>query len=389
MSGHGSEPDRVGGHGIANVMQIVANEVAALVAGSALAAALLAYLHGSFQPDWALLCGVLGSLVVRNAVAPVYASFPGYLRRALGAGVAALGVIVATWGTLALQPASYWVLRRREAITLPVLAAILGVGLAGVVYTHARMRREIEESRAREAALREAALQAQLRALQAQINPHFLFNAFNALAELTHEEPGVAEQLVADLAFLLRYSLRSSVQGLVPLSQELEAVDRYLRVEHARLGDRLRVERRVEPDATVVPVPGLVLQPLVENAVQHAVASRASGGTVRIVVQADPDSVLVAVEDDGPGIPPEVLARLESDTVVGVKGAARDLPGSPVVAVGTGGAGGGLLNVKRRLELLYRGGPGLKIQDLRPGLRVEFRVPTDARAGAASRSESP
>ncbi len=336
--------------------------------GSVLAAGLLWYLHGAWQPGRALICGIVSGILLRRAVRPSYATFPSYLRRPLGIGVVLLGTIVAAWATMVREPSSYWLLRWREAVTLPILAAALGVGLAGVIYSHARMRREIEEARARAAALREENLRARLRALQAQINPHFLFNAFNALAELTHDDPAVAEQLVGDLAHLLRYSLRSSAEGVVSLAQELEAVRRYLRVETARLGDRLAVEEWIDADALDAPLPGLLLQPLVENAVQHGVATRTEGGLVTITAKRSEEGLHITVQDDGPGLPDEVREALER--------ASGEAALRPVqLGGGTAGAGGGLANVVQRLALRYRGAARIEVFDSDPGTRVELRIP--------------
>lgn len=341
-------------------------DLAATLGGSILSLLLLWYLHGTWQPGWALLCGSLAGFGLRRVVRPSYSTFPPYLRNPLGAGIVVLGTVVASWATLGRQPSSYWLLRWREAVTLPILAAALGLGLAGVIYSHARMRAEIEAARSREAALREATLRARLKALQAQINPHFLFNAFNALAELTHDDPAVAEQLVEDLAHLLRYSLRSSA-GTVRLGQELEAVDRYLRVEQARLGPRLRVTREVAPEALAVRVPGLILQPIVENAVQHAVAPRPEGGEVNIRIERGPDGVTIQVGDDGPGLPEATLARLDLSLV--------DATESLDIAAGSGGAGGGLANVLQRLALGYRGKATFSARRLEPGTLIEMGLP--------------
>lgn len=345
----------------------VAVDLLATAGGALLSLLLLWYLHGGWQPGWALLCGGLAGFGLRRAVRPSYSSFPPYLRNPLGAGIVVLGTVVASWATMVRQPSSYWLLRWREAATLPLLAAALGLGIAGVIYSHSRMRAEIEEARAREAALREATLRARLRALQAQINPHFLFNAFNALAELTHDDPEVAERLVEDLGHLLRYSLRSSA-GTVRLGQELEAVDRYLRIEQARLGDRLEVSRRIDPAALGVRVPGLILQPVVENAVQHAVAPRAEGGKVSIGVQLEPGRVRIRVADDGPGLPDEILERLDAAPI--------DPAESLDLTPGSGGAGGGLANVLQRLALGYRGEATFTARRLEPGTLVEIGVPT-------------
>ncbi len=343
-------------------------DLIAVVGGSGAALLLLWYLHGEWQLTRALGCGLIGGVVVRRMARPSYSGFPSFLRRPIDTGVVLFGVLLASWATLASEPTSVWLLRWREAVTLPVLATVLGLGLAGVVYSHARMRREIEEARAREAALREAALRARLRALQAQINPHFLFNAFNALAELTHAEPKVAEQMVGDLAHILRYTLRSSAEGIVHLSRELEVVRRYLRVEQARLGDRLRVVEQIAPDALTRQLPGLVLQPLVENAVLHAVAPRREGGTVRIEVVARDDHLRIRVDDDGPGLPPAVQKTVAIDyaEAIAMERASRG---------GTGGAGGGLVNVRQRLLLRYRGAASLETAELSPGTRIEVRIP--------------
>jgi len=340
----------------------------AIAGGTGLAILLLWYLHGAWQPWRALGCGLISGVVLRRIARPSYSSFPPYLRRPIDTGVVLLGAILTSWATLASEPMSVWLLLWREAVTLPILATVLGLGLVSVVYSHARLRREIEESRAREAALRESALRARLRALQAQINPHFLFNAFNALAELTHADPEVAEQMVGDLAHILRYTLRSSAEGIVHLDRELEVIRRYLRVEKARLGDRLCVIEEIAPETLKRQLPGLTLQPLVENAVLHAVAPRREGGTIRIEVVAREGYLRIRVDDDGPGLPPEIHDALavNYEEAIAIERASRG---------GTGGAGGGLVNVRQRLLLRYRGAASLETAELNPGTRIEVRIP--------------
>jgi sensor histidine kinase YesM len=334
----------------------VATEVAYALGGSALALGLLSYLHGGWQPGWALICGVLGAVLLRRLVGQTYAALPPFIRRPLDAGVATGTVFLAVWATLVRYPFPYWLLKWREATSLPSAAALLGLGIAAVVYTHRRLQREIEAREARMAALREAELRARLRALQAQINPHFLFNSLNSLAELVHGDPDEAEQMVGDLAHLLRYSLRSSAAGLVPLSQEITAVERYLRLERARFGDRIHIEFDVQADALAVPVPGLVLQPLVENAVKYAVAPRPEGGHIRVTAALAGDELRLEVEDDGPGLDAGLPARTED--------------------VGTGGAGGGLANARQRLALSYREGGVMEVEPGdRGGTRIVLHVP--------------
>jgi len=346
------------------------------IGGSLAALLLLLYLHDEWQPLWAIGCGLVAGVIVRRALAPAYASFPDFLRRPLNVAVVLLGTMLAVWATLALPTyggITYLLSVWRQAVGLMLGAALLGLAIAAAVYTHARMRREVEEHRMRVSAMRETALQAQLKALQAQINPHFLFNAFNALAELTHDDPDLAEDLIGDLAHLLRYSLRSSASGRVSISQELEAVERYLRIEHARLGDRLRVERSVDDALLDSQIPGLILQPLVENAVQHAVALRPEGGTICIEIMGKADTVTIAVSDDGPGLPESVMRQVGSLDGFSAMGHGELLPED---IAGTAGAGGGLENVRQRLMLTYRGAARFSAAPGDPvGLRVEIQVP--------------
>ncbi|MGD8328878.1 MAG: histidine kinase [Acidobacteriota bacterium] len=349
-------------------------EIAFAFSSALLALLLLYYLHGELLPYWALGCGLVAGVLLRHALAPNYATFPNFLRRPLNLAVVLIGTIFAVWATLAAPRYSnrfYWISVQSQALTLVAAGMLLGLVVAALVYTHARMRHEVEESRIRESILRESALRAQLKALQAQINPHFLFNALNALAELTHDDPDHAEELIGDLSFLLRYSLRSSAVETVPLVQELEAVDRYLRIEQARLGGRLTVKRDVDTTLTDTRVPGLILQPIVENAVQHGVAVRPEGGHVSIAVGRDAGGLHIVVEDDGPGLPDEIVEKLGGfAAVAALAGVER------AVDTGTAGAGGGLVNVQKRLALSFRGAARMSVtRSVDGGTRVDLEVP--------------
>lgn len=345
------------------IARILLQEVLWLLGGALLAMPLLYYLHEQWQPAMALLAGFLGAVVSRRGTAALLARFPGFLRLNFELGVAVVGVILACWGTLALHPTAYWIFRWRQALALPVAAALLGLALAGMFVQQVRFEGLLRAHRDREDVLREETLRAELRALQAQINPHFLFNALNALAELTHSDGAAAEVLVQDLSHLLRYSLRSSSRDRVTLGQELAAVDRYLRVEGARLGERLRVERHVDAEVLELALPGLVLQPLVENAVHHAVAPRPEGGRIRIEARREGDRLLLAVADDGPGLP-ESQRRLLED---GLQNPER---------IGTEGAGGGLANAVQRVELFYRRRDIFSLrQEAAGGTVIELRLP--------------
>lgn len=113
--------------------------------GTLLAILILWFLHYRWMPGWALLCGGIGGVVTRWSVRPSYASFPPYVRRPLSVGVVALGTLFTSWATLVREPASYWLLRWREAVALPIVACVLGVGLAGIIYTYRRLDSELQQ----------------------------------------------------------------------------------------------------------------------------------------------------------------------------------------------------------------------------------------------------
>ena len=199
--------------------------------------------------------------------------------------------------------------------------------------SHAAERRVLEtEVTAREA---------ELRALRAQLNPHFLFNSLNSINALVGSDPEGARRMCEGLGDFLRRTLALGARETVSLGEEMALVERYLGIEQVRFGERLRVERQVEPGATECRVPPLLLQPLVENAIKHGIQDRVEGGAVRIVATREGGFLRVTVEnpvdDDAP-------ARR--------------------------GEGVGLENVRRRLEVF--GARGARLVAAREGAR--FRV---------------
>jgi LytS/YehU family sensor histidine kinase len=167
--------------------------------------------------------------------------------------------------------------------------------------------------RTRERDLRTSQLEAllaqtRLQMLSMQLQPHFLFNTLNTVAELVHRQPAEAERMIGGLSHLLRETMHAGLVDRVPLSQELGLLERYVDIQRARFGDRLRVTVTVPPDATHALVPTLLLQPLVENAIKHGIGAKAGAGHIDITAAREGLVLRIAIADDGRGLPPGSLA---------------------------------------------------------------------------------
>jgi two-component sensor histidine kinase len=178
--------------------------------------------------------------------------------------------------------------------------AILAVGIA---FAYQRMYREEQVSAS---ALKVQLARAELGLLKMQLQPHFLFNTLNAISEQVHTDPGAAERMITQLSELLRHTIRSASAHEVTLREEVELLERYLSIQRVRFGSRLDARIDIEPVAAEALVPHLVLQPLVENAIQHGLAPRASGGRVEITGRREAEGsrarVVLEVRDDGMGL---------------------------------------------------------------------------------------
>jgi len=183
-----------------------------------------------------------------------------------------------------------------------VYLAIAGTTLAADYYRRSRAR-ELETSRL-ETRLQEARLQL----LAAQLQPHFLFNALNTIAELVHEDPQRADKMISGLSDLLRATLEAEGHR-APLGEELALAERYLGIQQVRFGERLRVTWDIGPDLHAWPVPRLLLQPLLENAILHGVSARTAGGRIHIAARRSAGSLEIVVEDDGAGFAPGESGR--------------------------------------------------------------------------------
>jgi two-component system, LytTR family, sensor kinase len=202
---------------------------------------------------------------------------------------------------------------------------------------------------------------AQLRALRAQISPHFLFNALNTIASFVRTDPDRARDLLIEFADFARYSFSTTGQ-FTTLADELRAIDTFVALERARFGDRLRVKIRVAPEVLGVRVPFLVLQPLVENALQHGLYRKGGQGELTLDAVDLGNDALIQLEDNGVGMDPELL----EETLAGRRQS----------------SGIGLRNVDERLRTVFGPSSGLVIEtNIGAGTRITFSIPKSFPAG--------
>ena len=199
--------------------------------------------------------------------------------------------------------------------------------------------------------LQEMANKAEIKALQAQINPHFMFNALNTISSLIRTNPDKARELIVDLSTYLRYNIS---QGLAPvdLSKELEQVKAYVEIEKARFGDKLNMLYDIDEDINIK-IPCLIIQPIVENAIKHGILEGTGKGTVKLTInKIDDKNINVIVEDNGQGISEDIIKKVYENKMDENKI--------------------GISNVHNRLIYLY--GEGLKIQRLNMGTRITYKI---------------
>ena len=298
---------------------------------------------------WFTLAGILGSIVA--PIATMGLAFMGFVAFwrdcrhaqyiALAATVQVLAVTLNALSNFAVLPTTFLTVHGNQ-IGSAFFVVLLSLGLTArfsLVEREKVMAERIAADNLRKTA------EAKLQALQAKINPHFLFNTLNTIAGLIAEAPERAEAVVVKLSKLFRYTLTATEQDQVPLSEELAVVRSYLEIEQARFGNRLRFEIQTRGDIDTVYLPGLTLQPLVENSVKHGLRPKLEGGTVRVSALADAGVCHLSVADDG----------------VGIKATAEN-------------PGHGLASVRERLRLAYGVGFEMDVRSA-SGLRVDIRIP--------------
>ncbi|TKD68250.1 sensor histidine kinase [Pseudalkalibacillus hwajinpoensis] len=204
------------------------------------------------------------------------------------------------------------------------------------------------------------AKEAEIKALQAQISPHFLFNSLNTIISLIRIEPDKARKLLVSLSHFLRQNLSGTTANMTSLNQELKHVRAYLEVEEARFVDRLTVQYNIEESALSVQLPPLTLQPIVENAIKHGIKNKDIDCIVEISINSQSHGILVCVTDNGEGMTPDRVNELGVSHVHSQSG-----------------TGLGLYNVNRRLTMLFGNDASIQIKsEQNKGTTICFLIPT-------------
>lgn len=193
------------------------------------------------------------------------------------------------------------------------------------------------------------AKEAELKALQTQINPHFLFNALHTISSFVRIEPNKAREIIINLSTYLRYNLEN-FSKLLPLHEELQQVEAYINIEKARFGNKIKTIYNIPESSLTLQLPSLIIQPLVENSIKHGILKRREGGTVTISVIEKEKGYNIIIEDDGIGIDQSIIDGIDDKIEKNI----------------------GLKNVHNRLKILY--GKGLNIEKLEKGTRISFNI---------------
>lgn len=260
----------------------------------------------------------------------------------LAGGTGLFGAPPASPRTITLTPE----LRQRWTRIYTALPVVPTVLITLIAYHQVWL--QVWSLRSRERELTELAATAQLAALRSQINPHFLFNSLNSIAQLIHSDPAKAETCVERLADIFRYLLHRADQEFVPLGEELAMAQAYLEIERARFEERLEVRTHIDPRSLSQKIPNLILQPLVENAIRHGISRKLGMGVVSIDTKVEDGVLTLTVDDDGLGMTAEAL---DEAFVRGV----------------------GLRNLRQRLARLYGPAHQPEIQS-KPGRGTTVRI---------------
>ncbi len=340
---------------------------------------LLLYLL-AWVPIWALLSLVTwgagtqwkdaaGLLAPACGISAFVMLSPWYIARVLPLRLPNLPNLLMTYAAAAAAGALVLAGTARIAASIlqkpePAWAPLFGMGVmlyfVSVGSHYAALAVETSQAAERRAAeARTLAREAELQALRAQLNPHFLFNSLHSISALATQDGIRAREMCVLLADFLRSSLGLGSRETIPLREELDLARRYLEVERVRFGERLKVDAEIEPGCEACGVPALLLQPLVENAVKHGIAELVEGGSIRLAASRDGEQVVITLENafdaDEPGPP-----------------AARN-------------TGLGLAHVRRRLQVRYGTHAAFDARPADGVYRVVLRFPCESPMASISR----
>jgi two-component system LytT family sensor kinase len=274
------------------------------------------------------------------------------VKRKLGAGVEFLAPVRVKGRPthlLAITPGA----KRRHMLESEIRFVRAVAGQVSSRLETLQFEKEMTDRRNKEERLRRQITEAKLLALRAQINPHFLFNSLNTLADLIVTDPARAERMTVHLSKVFRHVLSASDRQMISVAEEIEFLRTYLDIEAMRFGDRLCVNFDVDRAVTNEVLPSLILQPLVENALKHGLAQKIGPGTLRVIVKKENGYLRLTVEDDGPGFaksPPIAGQVVEADN-------------STRQAQNHNGSGVGLRNTTERLATIYSGQAKILFED--------------------------
>jgi two-component system LytT family sensor kinase len=229
-------------------------------------------------------------------------------------------------------------------IALILLSTVMAVAVPMKIWNNTRTEMNLEQHQ-------QLLLKARMDALSAQINPHFLFNTLNTVSSLIRYDPDTARGVVIKLSNILRRLLRKH-ETFVPLQEELDFIDDYLDIEVARFGrDSLVIQKQIDDKTLDAFVPSMLLQPIVENALKHGLAGKLGGGELTIRTESRDGRLVIAIEDNGAGIPKERMAQVFEDGI-------------------------GISNVHERLRVLYGSDFRMDISSQEgEGTRISIDIP--------------
>jgi LytS/YehU family sensor histidine kinase len=279
-------------------------------------------------------------------------SLPGLIGTHLVSAASAGGILVL----------AVWTAAQAFRKAVPPLVPVFSTGIllyllsVGLHYTFV-LSTQAHETERRAAEARSLAREAELQTLRFQLNPHFLFNSLHSISALTAIDSARAREMCTLLADFLRSSLKLGSLGSISFREEIALAASYLEIERVRFGDRLRIERDIEPSCEDCTIPPLLLQPLVENAVKHGISGTLDGGVIRIAARRFEGDVIVTVEND-----------FDPDATAGA------------------GTGIGLSHVRRRLRVRYGDAAGLQAGPHERLYRVVLRFPCESPIASSSRA---